>query len=40
METPEMKQKIGRKCFIFQIIASELRETNSHNSEVDTCHWQ
>ena len=40
MEIREMKQEIGRKCFIFQIIASELRAANSHNSEVDTCHWE
>ena len=40
MEIPEMEQKIGKKFFVFQIIAFELGVANSRNIEQDTCHRQ
>ena len=33
-----MQQKIEKKFFVFQILASELGVANSHNIEQDTCH--
>ena len=35
-----MKQKIERKFFVFRILAFQLGVANSHNIELDTCHWQ
>ena len=40
MEIPEMKEKIEKMVFIFQIIAFELGVANSRNIEQDTCHRQ
>ena len=40
MKVQEMKQKIEKKFFVFQIIAFELGVTNSHNLEQDTWRRQ
>ena len=33
-----MQKKIPEKCFVFEIIESELGVANSRNIERDTCH--
>ena len=40
MLIPEMEQEIGKKTFIFKIIAFELEARNCHNPEQDTCDRQ
>ena len=35
-----MEKKNQKKFLDLKIIAFELRTTNSHNREQDTCHWQ
>ena len=42
MYNQEIRQKIQKKCFVFQIIAFELGVANSQNleHEQDICHRQ
>ena len=40
MQFPELEQKKQKKILVFEVIASDLRSTNSRILEHDTCHWQ
>ena len=40
MQIAEIKHKIQKKVFVFQIITFELAVANSRNTEHDTSHWQ
>ena len=38
MLNPEMEQKMEKKFFIFEVIATELGVADSHNLQQDTYH--